>query len=69
MMTKFAKGYEIFKDGENIGQVTSGTVSPILEKGIGLGYVRKEFSKSGTSIQIRIRNKFLAAEIIKPPFV
>ena len=63
------KGYEIHKDGENIGQVTSGTVSPILEKGIGLGYVKKEFSKSGTSIQIRIRNKFLAAEIIKPPFV
>jgi len=64
-------GYEIHKDGENIGQVTSGTVSPILEKGkgIGLGYVKKEFSKSGTSIQIKIRNKFLAAEIIKPPFV
>ncbi len=63
------KGYEIYKDSENIGQVTSGTVSPILEKGIGLGYVKKEFSKSGTSIQIMIRNKFLAAEIIKPPFV
>jgi len=62
-------GYELYKDGDHIGEVTSGTVSPILEKGIGLGYVRKEFSKSGTAIDVKIRNKHVSAEIIKPPFV
>ena len=62
-------GYELYKDNVNIGHVTSGTVSPILEKGIGLGYVRNEFSKTGTEIQVRIRDKFLNAEVIKPPFV
>ncbi len=63
------KGYKIFKDGEELGSVTSGTVSPILEKGIGLGYVKKGFTKIGTEIEIEVRNKMVKAEIIKPPFV
>ena len=63
------KDYEIYKDGEQIGKVTSGTVSPILEKGIGLGYVKKEHSKIDTEIEIKVRNKFVSAKIIKPPFV
>jgi glycine cleavage system T protein (aminomethyltransferase) len=63
------KGYKIFKDGEELGSVTSGTVSPILEKGIGLGYVKKGFTKIGTEIEIEIRNKMVEAEIFKPPFV
>jgi aminomethyltransferase len=63
------KDYEIFKNADQIGHVTSGTVSPILEKGIGLGYVRKEYSKIDTDIEIKIRNKFISAKIIKPPFV
>lgn len=63
------KGYKIFKDGKHIGVVTSGTVSPILEKGIGLGYVEKEFSKIATTIELQVRNKMVPAEIIKPPFV
>jgi aminomethyltransferase len=63
------KGYSIFVDDEQVGQVTSGTVSPILEKGIGLGYVQKPFAKVGTEISIKIRNKDVPAVIIKPPFV
>ena len=63
------KDYEIYKDGNKVGVVTSGTVSPMLEKGIGLGYVTKEFAKIGTMIDIKIRDKFVPAEIIKPPFV
>jgi len=63
------KGYQIFKDDLELGHVTSGTVSPILEKGIGLGYVKKEFSKIDTDIEILIRNKKVPAKIIKPPFV
>jgi aminomethyltransferase len=63
------QGYEIYKDGEKIGAVTSGTVSPILEKGIGLGYVPLDLAKTGTEIDIKIRDRYLKAEIIKPPFV
>ncbi len=62
-------GYKIFKDGEELGEVTSGTVSPMLEKGIGLGYVKKGFTKIGTTIEIEIRKKMVPATIIKPPFV
>jgi len=62
-------GYEIFISGEKIGTVTSGTVSPMLEKGIGLGYVPIDFSKIGTLIDVKIRDRYLKAEIIKPPFV
>lgn len=63
------KDYDIYRDNESIGNVTSGTVSPILEKGIGLGYVKKEFSKIDTEIEIKIRNRFIPAKIIRPPFV
>jgi aminomethyltransferase len=63
------KGYKILKDDLEIGNVTSGTVSPILEKGIGIGYVKKEFSKIDTDIEILIRDKKVPAKIIKPPFV
>lgn len=63
------KKYEIYKNKNQIGFVTSGTVSPILEKGIGLGYVKAEFSKIDTEIDIKVRNKFIPAKIIKPPFV
>jgi len=62
-------GYKIFKDGEELGSVTSGTVSPMLEKGIGLGYVKKGFTKVGTTIEIEVRKKMVPATIIKPPFV
>ncbi len=62
-------GYKIVKDGEELGVVTSGTVSPMLEKGIGLGYVKKGFTKIGTPIEIEIRNKNVPATIVKPPFV
>jgi len=63
------KDFEIYKDGNKIGVVTSGTVSPILEKGIGLGYVNKDLSKTGTIIDIKIRDKMIPAEIVKPPIV
>ena len=63
------KNFEIYKDGTKIGSVTSGTVSPILEKGIGLGYVNKDLSKIGTLIDIKIRDNMIPAEIVKPPIV
>ena len=62
-------GYDIVDEGGNkIGTVTSGTMSPCLEKPIGMGYVEKTFSKSGTKIGVQIRNKVLEAEVVKAPF-
>ncbi len=60
--------YEIFDENNNkIGHVTSGTMSPMMKKGIGLGYVKTEFSKPGSYIYIGIRNKKLKAEVVKLP--
>ena len=51
-----------------IGSVTSGTMSPSLNKGIGMGYVRSDFSEVGTEIGIKIRKKIVLAKVIKLPF-
>jgi len=55
-------------DGNAIGHVTSGTMAPSLNKGIGMGYVTAEHSAPGTEIFIEIRNKPVAATIVKTPF-
>lgn len=51
-----------------IGDVTSGNLSPLLQKGIGLGYVPVRYAEPGTSILIEIRSKNVCAQIVKPPF-
>lgn len=56
-------------EGKVIGEVTSGTQSPSLNKAIGLGYVSSEFSKPGTEIAIEIRDKALKAVVSKIPFL
>ena len=62
--------YEIKnKDEEVIGKVTSGSQSPMLQIGIGMGYVKKEYASPGSEIFIGVRNKLLKAEIVKLPFV
>lgn len=62
-------GYEIVNaEGKKIGHVTSGTISPMSRKGIGMGYVSKEFSKKETEIFIKVRNKNLKAKVVRPPF-
>ena len=55
-------------DGNKIGIVTSGTMSPSLGKGIGLGYVPTEFSAIGSKIQIQIRKNSVPATVVKLPF-
>lgn len=63
------EGYAIQNtQGQEIGKVTSGTQSPTLSKGIGLGYVEANFAVVGEEIYIRVRNKQLKAQIVKPPF-
>jgi len=61
-------GYEILKDGEKIGYVTSGAFSPLLEKGIGLGFVNSEYAQLNEIVQINIRGKLMDAKIVKWPF-
>ncbi|MCC9168741.1 glycine cleavage system aminomethyltransferase GcvT [Pontibacter harenae] len=56
-------------EGENIGEVTSGTMSPTLGKGIGLGYVQTAYSKPETEVFVRVRNKDVKAQVVKLPFV
>lgn len=63
------QGYEIVdKNGKVIGEVTSGTMSPSLEKGIGLGYVPTEVVGIGNKIFIQIRKKAIPATQVKLPF-
>jgi len=63
------QGYTIVdENGNNIGNVTSGTMSPSLQKGIGMGYVRAIIAKTGVKIYIQIRKKTIPATLIKLPF-
>ena len=62
-------GYIILHDGREVGQVTSGTQSPTLRRGIGLGYVAREHAKVGTALQLDIRGRAGGATVVKPPFV
>ena len=64
------KGYEIINDKNVvIGNITSGTMSPTLSKGIGMGYIDSDKSMINSKVGIKIRNKVIAAKIVKTPFV
>ncbi|GAB2525199.1 glycine cleavage system aminomethyltransferase GcvT [Spirosoma aerophilum] len=56
-------------EGNAIGEVTSGTQSPTLSKGVGLGYIKTAYSKPGTEIFVKVRDRLLKAQVVKPPFV
>ena len=63
-------GYELFDANDNlVGRVTSGSQSPTLNKGIGLGYVEKELAQPDTEVWVGVRNRRLKAQVVKPPFV
>ncbi len=55
-------------DGNRIGEITSGTMSPTLKKPIGMGYVNKAFAKAETPVFVEIRGKVLKAKVVKLPF-
>ena len=61
----------IIKDaaGNVIGKVTSGTMSPMLGIGIGLGYVSTAFAEPGSEIFVDVRGRALKAQVVKPPFI
>lgn len=62
-------GYAITANGEEVGRVTSGNISPLLNKGIGMGYVRADLAQPGTAIAIAARGKEFPAEVVKMPFL
>lgn len=63
-------GYEVYYNGDKIGIVTSGGVSPSRSDNIGLAYIKNLDNLTvGSTIQISIRDKFYNAEIIKKPFI
>lgn len=57
------------QDGNVVGRVTSGTISPVLNKGIGMAYVNKAYSAIGTEVYLNVRGKMLKAKIVKMPFI
>jgi aminomethyltransferase len=64
------QGYALVTaDGNPIGEVTSGTSSPSLKLGIGMGYIDKAYAKIGTEIYVRIREKNVKACISRIPFI
>lgn len=60
--------YGVWKRGEKIGEVTSGTFSPLLKRGIAMAYVSAEHAKEGEAVEVRIRDKPVKGEIVKFPF-
>jgi len=62
-------GFEIQKDGKTVGKVTSGTMSPCLNKGIAMGYCHPDYREKDTIIDIMIRDKPVKAKVVKPPIV
>jgi len=62
------QGQEIFADDEEVGEVTSGTLSPTLGISIGMGYAQPGISKLGQSFEIKIRDRRVEAMVVKLPF-
>lgn len=62
-------GMPVVQNGREVGAVTSGTMSPILKEGIALAYVESAFAPIGTKLDIMVRDKAVAAEVVKLPFV
>lgn len=61
--------HKVYVEGNEIGKVTSGSYSPTLKNGIGMAYLKSEYSDPGTEIEIKVRNRKIKAEVVKGPFV
>ena len=62
-------GYDIRSNGKTVGKLTSGTVSPVLNKPIALGYIEKEYAAEGNEISVDVRGKEVPAVVVKLPFI
>ncbi|ATP41037.1 glycine cleavage system protein T [Solibacillus sp. R5-41] len=61
-------GYKVFKDGQEIGEVTTGTQSPMTKRNIGMALIDATFAEIGMEVEIEIRNKLAKAVIVEKPF-
>jgi len=61
-------GYELHMEGELVGRVTSGTLSPSLKKGIALAYLLPRLTAPGTKVEMVIRDAMVPAEVVRTPF-
>ncbi|WP_146551340.1 glycine cleavage system aminomethyltransferase GcvT [Rummeliibacillus sp. SL167] len=61
-------GYKIFKENEEIGEVTTGTQSPLTKRNIGLALIKSEFAVVGQELEIEIRNRRLRVKTVETPF-
>lgn len=61
-------GYKVWKDGQQIGEVTTGTQSPMTKRNIGLALIDKSACAIGTELEIEIRGKFIPAVVVETPF-
>ncbi|NPA47176.1 MAG: glycine cleavage system aminomethyltransferase GcvT [Thermococci archaeon] len=62
------EGYRVLANGEVIGEVTSGTLSPLLGIGIGIAFVREDLARPGVEIEVDVRGKLRKAVTVAPPF-
>jgi aminomethyltransferase len=60
--------YAILKDGQKVGEVTSGTMGPTVKKAIGIGYVPTALAAEGSTFHVDIRGRPVAAKVVKTPF-
>ena len=62
------EGYRVTSGGSTVGEITSGTFSPTLERPIAMAYVRPEVTEVGTQVEVDIRGKPAAARVVTLPF-
>lgn len=60
--------YAILKDGQKVGEVTSGTMGPSIKKAVGIGYVPAALAAEGSTFHVEIRGRPVAAKVVKTPF-
>ena len=62
------QGYNVLRDGEIVGEVTSGTISPLTREGIAMAWVSTDLSEVDTALDIEIRGQGVNAVVVKLPF-
>jgi aminomethyltransferase len=63
------QGYPVQVDGRTVGEITSGTFSPTLDKSIAMAFVSSEYAKTGNEVQVDMRGKPVPARIVSRRFV
>jgi len=62
------QGYRRLKNGQPVGEVTSGTMGPSVKKAVGIGYVPVSLASEGSTFEVEIRGRSVGARVVKTPF-